>query len=321
MNLPHIHLLLNHWPIVGTFIALALFVVAVTTRKNEIKEVSFVLWALLALVAIPVYLSGNAAADAMKRIATVEMSMPLVEAHEGAALLAFALLEMTGIFSLVGLWQYTRYTKEQSNPGGWATAAVLISGLATAGLMAVAGNTGGDIRHPEIAGDMAAPAGIAATGAKVILGLRYFVIDYSRWVWPIIETFHFIGLILLLGAVGVLSFRILGFMKQLPLGPLHRLIPLGLLGLAINVITGFLFFFGMPFFYVFNWYFQIKILSIAVAGGILLMFYFTPIFRKWWNVGAGEDAPILAKVVALTSIVLWVLIVIIGRYIPLGEGG
>ena len=50
MNLPHIHLLLNHWPIIGTFIALALFVVALTTRKNEIKQVSFVLLALLALV-------------------------------------------------------------------------------------------------------------------------------------------------------------------------------------------------------------------------------------------------------------------------------
>jgi uncharacterized membrane protein len=321
LNLPHIHLLLNHWPIVGTFIALALFVVALTTRKNEIKQVSFVLWALLALVAIPVYLSGNAAADAMKKIETVEMSAPLVEAHEGAALLAFALLELTGVFSLVGLWQYTGPTIEPSKYGGWATAAVLIFGIATAGLMAAAGNTGGDIRHPEIAGDMAAPAGIAATGAKTLLGLRYFVIDYSRWVWPIIETFHFIGLILLLGAVGMLSFRILGFMKQLPLGPLHRLIPLGLLGLVINVITGFLFFVGMPFFYVFNWYFQMKILAIAVAGAILLMFYCTPIFRKWGSIGAGEDAPVLAKVVALTSIVLWVVIVIIGRYIPLGEGG
>ncbi len=195
--------------------------------------------------------------------------------------------------------------------------AVLLFAIATAGLMAVAGNTGGDIRHPEIVAEDAAPSAIAAMGAKTVLALRYFIIDYSRWVWPLVETFHFIGLIMLVGAVGILSLRILGFMKQLPVGPLHRLIPMGIAGLAINVITGFLFFIGMPFFYVFNWYFQLKILAIGVAGAMLVLFYCTGLFRKSGNVGPGEDAPGLAKLVALSSIVLWVVIVVIGRYIPL----
>ena len=318
MNLPHIHLLLNHWPILGALIALALFVVALATRNRDIKQVSLVLFALVAIVAIPVYLSGNAAADTIKK-QPLPPTKALVETHEGAALLAFTFLELTGVLALIGLWQFTRSNKTETHGASWASTAVLISGVITAILTAVAGNTGGDIRHPEIAGDLAAPSGIAATGARLILDLRYFVIDYSRWVWPLIETAHFIGLILLLGSVGILSFRILGFMKQLPVGPLHKLIPLGLVGLFINVVTGFLFFIGMPFFYVFNTYFQAKILAIAVAGGILLLFYCTGIFRKWGDIGPGQDAPVLAKVIALVSIVLWVVIVVIGRYIPLGE--
>jgi hypothetical protein len=309
---------LNHWPILGAFIALALFVVALATRNRDIKQVSLVLFALVALVSIPVYLSGNAAADTIKK-QPLPPAKALVEAHEGAAMLAFTFLELTGILSLVGLWQFARSDKDKTHIAGWASTGVLISGTLTAILTAVAGNTGGDLRHPEIAGDLAAPSGIAAIGARLILDLRYFVIDYSRWVWPLIETAHFIGLILLLGSVGILSLRILGFMKQLPVGPLHRLIPLGLLGLFINIVTGFLFFVGMPFFYVFNWYFQVKILAIAVAGGILLLFYCTGMFRKWGEVGPGQDAPVLAKVVAVTSLVLWIVIVIIGRYIPLGE--
>ena len=318
MNLPHIHLLLNHWPIIGAFIALGLFVIALATRNGDIKQVSLVLFAVIALMAIPVYLSGNAAADALKKT-TPDLSKSMVEAHEGAALLAFAFLEMTGIFSLFGLWQFSRHAKEQSHTAAWNSMAVLFFAIATAGLMAVAGNTGGDIRHPEIVAKDAAPSAIAAMGAKTVLALRYFIIDYSRWVWPLVETLHFIGLIMLVGSVGFLSLRILGFMKQLPVGPLHRLIPIGIAGLIINVITGFLFFIGMPFFYVFNWYFQLKILAIGVAGAMLVLFYCTGLFRKTVNVGPGEDAPGLAKLVALSSIVLWLVIVVIGRYIPLGE--
>ena len=317
MNLPHIHLLLNHWPVIGAFIGLALFVIALATRNRDLKQASYALFAVLALLAIPVYLSGNAAAEVLKK--QPGWSTELATSHEGAAMLALLALELTGIFAICGLWPASRSAKEEPQAKSWVSMAVLISALATAGLMAVAGNTGGNINHPEIIEEGAPPSAIAAMGEQLILGIRYFVIDYSRWVWPMVEDFHFIGLVLLLGTVGMLSIRTLGFFKQLPLGPLQRLIPLGFVGLAINVVTGFMFFIGMPFFYYANWYFQLKIFAILFAGGALVLFYCTALFRKWGNAGAGEDAPLIAKLVAAFSLVLWILIVIIGRYIPLGE--
>jgi hypothetical protein len=317
MNLPYVHLLLNHWPILGAFIGLGLFLIALVTRNYDLKQASFVLFSVLAVLTIPVYLSGNAAADAMKKQKGWPTS--LVDAHEGAAVLAFLALELTGIFSVIALWPSTRSAKAESQSKSWPTMAVLIASLVTAGLMIVAGNTGGNIRHPEILAEGEAPSSIATMGASFILAVRYFVIDYSRWVWPFVEDLHFIGLILLLGTVGILSIRTLGFLKQLPVGPLHKLIPLGLIGLLINVITGFMFFIGMPFFYTGNWYFQLKIFAILLAGAILVLFYCTGMFRKWGSVGAGEDAPAYAKLVAAASLLLWVAIVIIGRYIPLGE--
>jgi hypothetical protein len=317
VNLPHVHLLLNHWPIIGTFIGLALFFIALMTRNYDLKQASLVLFAVLAVLTIPVYLSGNAAADAMKKQAGWPTA--LVTSHEGAAMLAFLALELTGIFSIFALWPSTTSAKNEFFARLWAQRAVLASAFVTAGLMIVVGNTGGNIRHAEILTEGEAPSSIAAMGASVILAIRYFVIDYSRWVWPLFETLHFVGLILLVGAVGILSIRTLGFLKQLPVGPLHKLIPVGLLGLLINVITGFMFFIGMPYFYTGNWYFQLKIFAILVAGGILVLFYCTGLFRKWGSVGAGEDAPTFAKFVAAASLLLWVAIVIIGRYIPLGE--
>lgn len=316
MNLPHVHLLLNHWPIIGTYIALGLLFVSLLSRSDDLKQVSLVLFSLLGLVAIPVYLSGNAAADTIKRLPNFPQA--LVESHEGAALVAFMAMELTGLAALIGVWGYSRNGSSASrSTGGWNAPLVLFLALVTAGLMAIAGTTGGDIRHPEIiSGDSA--SSIGTMGAAWVLGLRYFIIDYSRWVWPLVETAHFLGLILLLGTVGVLNLRILGLLKNVPVGPFHRFLPWGIAGLSLNVATGFLFFIGMPFFYVFNAYFQAKILVIVIAGANLL-FHCTGAFRKWEGLGSGEDAPALAKLIAASSLVLWVVVVVIGRYIPLGE--
>jgi uncharacterized membrane protein len=81
-----------------------------------------------------------------------------------------------------------------------------------------------------------------------------------------------------------------------------------------------MFFIGMPFFYVFNTYFQAKILVIVIAG-VNLLLHCTGVFRNWDRLGSGEDAPAFAKLIAASSLVLWVVVVVIGRYIPLGEGG
>jgi hypothetical protein len=317
LNLAHLHLLLNHWPIIGTFIGLALLLVSVFAHSNDIKHVSYGVFAFLALGTIPVYLSGNAAAEATKK-----MNFPsvLVDSHEGAALLAFMFVELTGLFALIELWRFTRNGEPSSSRGlSKGLSAVLILSILTAILMTVAGTTGGDIHHPEILAEGETSPAIATVGAGFILTIRFYVIEYSRWVWPVIEDLHFIGLILIMGTVGLLNIRVLGFLKKLPVRPLHRLLPWGIAGLVINVITGILFFIGMPGFYVFNAIFQAKILTIMLAGGNLLLFHCTGIFRKWERVGAGDNAPIFAKLVAGSSLLLWLAIIVLGRYIPTGE--
>jgi hypothetical protein len=317
LNLAHLHLLLNHWPIIGTFIGLALLLVSVAAHSDDIKHVTYGIFAFLALGTIPVYLSGNAAAEA-----TRNMNFPslLVDSHEGAALLAFMFLELTGLVSLIELWRFTRNGPKAPSKGLSAgMSVVLILSILTAALMAVAGTTGGDIHHPEIIAKGENPPAIATIGAGLLLSTRYFVIEYSRWIWPIIEDLHFIGLILIMATIGLLNVRVLGFLKKLPVRPLHRLLPWGIAGLAINVVTGILFFIGMPPFYVFNAVFQLKILAILFAAGNLMLFHCTGLFRKWDQLGPGENAPVFAKFIAASSLLLWLAVIVLGRYIPTGE--
>jgi uncharacterized membrane protein len=312
MNLAHLHLLLNHWPIIGTFIAAGLFFVALMARSDDLKQVSLALFALMALMAIPAYVTGHIAQDRI--LSEPGVSESLISTHQGAALLAFAALALTGTFAWAGLWQYRR----ASRLPGWTVAAVLACSLLTLSLMVVTGNTGGAIRHPEILSNEPATSVVGTIGARVNASIEYVVTGSARSVWPVLEVFHFVGLALLIGATGVLHLRLLGFYKQLPAGPFHRFIPWGLAGLGINVVTGMLFFLGMPFFYVYNADFLLKILAVVLAGASLLLLC-TSAFRDCELLEAGQDAPLGAKVLAASSLMLWVTVIVLGRYMPLFE--
>src|SRR6185503_12731750 len=109
MNLAHAHLLLNHLPILGTLITLALFLVALVGKRDDLTQVSLALFSLIALVAIPTYMSGSGAADTIKDSPDVQMA--LIEAHQGAALVAFIFMEITGAVALLGLWRFSRTEK------------------------------------------------------------------------------------------------------------------------------------------------------------------------------------------------------------------
>ena len=126
---------------------------------------------------------------------------------------------------------------------------------------------------------------------------------------------HFFGLVLLIGTMGILNMRVLGFAKQLPIAPLNKLIPWGIAGFGLNLVSGVLAFIGMPLFYTYDLAFVLKMAAILVAAGTLALYYLTSAFRDCENVGPGEDAPITAKFIAATSLILWFAVIILGRYI------
>jgi hypothetical protein len=144
--------------------------------------------------------------------------------------------------------------------------------------------------------------------------LSAFVTGYS-WVWPASETLHFVGLSLLLGAVGLIDLRMLGVAKRIPFGPLFRLVPWGVLGFAINVATGILFFAGHPEQYVHNIAFQLKMVLILAAGINVVLFNFA-LFRKTAALGPGADATPGARAVAAASLLLWLGVMYLGRMLP-----
>ena len=148
--------------------------------------------------------------------------------------------------------------------------------------------------------------------------LASFVNDYD-WVWPICEMLHFIGMALLIGTVGWLDLRILGFGKGVPIAGIEKLVPIGILGFVLNVGSGFVFVAGNtaggPIAYLGNLAFQIKMLLILIAAANLFAYYLTGIARRAGSVAAAGDAAPAAKVVAVVSLACWFGVIYFGRMI------
>ncbi|HEV8415544.1 MAG TPA: hypothetical protein VGQ49_18285 [Bryobacteraceae bacterium] len=306
MNLAHIHLLLNHFPTVGMIVGLGLFIVALMTKSDHLKSASLVIFFGIALLSIPTFASGTAAELALQK--TPEVSVAMIQAHETAAFEALGVMELTGALAWLGLWQRRRLSRFPQA----TMAAVLIAGVVTFGLMGWAASIGGDIRHPEIRTGTA-PVETATTNPPLARVIGDAMVNL-KWGWPASETVHFIGLSLLFGVVLLVDLRMLGFLKSIPYSALHRLLPWGVLGFGVNVVTGILFFIGAPpDFYVNNPVFIWKLALILVAGANAL--YFT-VFEHAWIVGAGDTPPMAAKVAAASGIVLWVGVIFCGQMLP-----
>jgi hypothetical protein len=143
----------------------------------------------------------------------------------------------------------------------------------------------------------------------------YDLIIRVPWIWPAAETLHFAGMAVLVGVVGTFDLRMLGMAKQLPVAPLHHLIPFGIAAFAINLLTGLIFVAGAPDTYVGNTAFYIKLVFIVLAGINVGAFYLTGIFRQVEGLGPGEDAPMGAMVIAGTSLVFWTAVIYFGRHL------
>ena len=133
------------------------------------------------------------------------------------------------------------------------------------------------------------------------------------WLEPACKVLHFVGLVLLVGCVGAFDLRVLGIAKNLPVAPLQKLTPFAVLGFLINLATGIAFFAGNPAQYLDNVAFWLKMLFVVLAGSNALLFYAGGVRRSIAHVGAGDDAPLVAKTVAAASLFLWVGVIYWGR--------
>jgi uncharacterized membrane protein len=303
----HIHMILNHFPTVGLVFALGFYVVALALNSAVMKRAGLVLFVICSILGVPTYVTGAASMFALTEPSTLPgISKAVINAHRDMALWTLFGLAFTGGAAWIEIWRY-RHIGRFSNRSLYA---VLVFAIITLGIMAETGHRGGQINHPEIrvATDILptdAKAGVSQAVELLINNVIWFV----PW-----QTVHFIGFCLIFGTALAVVLRILGFWKSVPFSAVHRLLPLGFLGVMMNVFTGMLMLLADTYRYAVNDYtFFPKILLIPL-GAIAVLYFSTS--EQLWNVKAGEDAPMAAKWVAAVVLVSWAGVIICGRLLP-----
>lgn len=133
------------------------------------------------------------------------------------------------------------------------------------------------------------------------------------WIYPALETSHYIGLAMLVGGIMLIDLRLLGFAKTLPLRSVIGLIPWVWIGFVINAVSGSLIFIYGATGFSQNKAFRIKMILMLLAGINAMIFTIAAsrTGKAWLDTGS---VPIPIKVIATASFVLWLGVVTMGRW-------
>ena len=152
MSIVHLHLILNHVPVIGMVFALLILGVAAWRRNDGMGRLGLVVMVGLAVVTVAVFLTGEPAEEAVERIATV--SEAVIHPHEEAAEAALIVTGIAGAMALVALGAYRRRALPR-----WVTGAAFTAALVATTMLGWTAYLGGPIRHTEIGGTAAASSG------------------------------------------------------------------------------------------------------------------------------------------------------------------
>lgn len=142
LNGAHWHLLVNHFPIVGSLLATIVLGYGLVRRQESINQLSFGLFVLMSLATLVTNQTGESAEHYLQSIQALDR--PRLHVHEEAADIANIGMYLTGLLSLLALsWQRTKQWR-------FLPTLIFILSLITFGLMANVGRLGGLIRHTEL---------------------------------------------------------------------------------------------------------------------------------------------------------------------------
>ena len=138
---------------------------------------------------------------------------------------------------------------------------------------------------------------------------------------PVVEALHVLAATTVFGTVLLVDLRLLGIpnLKRAITRIEHEVIRLTWVAFAVAVVTGALMFAANAQTYFINTAFRLKLLAILAAG--LNMLVFETVIRRdvaAWDLGVRP--PRAARIAGLLSILLWVVVIVLARWIGFTKG-
>ena len=143
MSIVHLHLILNHVPVIGMFFVLLILGVAMWRRDSAGGKLGLSVLVGLALITGLVFLTGEPAEEAVEDLAGVSEAM--IHPHEEAAEAALIATGIVGALALVALAVFRRRALPR-----WIMGSALLATLVVSSLLGWTANLGGQVRHTEL---------------------------------------------------------------------------------------------------------------------------------------------------------------------------
>ena len=165
----HLHLLINHLPVVGSIASVLLLLYALLRNTAELKRTALLAFIITAISAYAADYTGSGASRVARHIPQIERAQ--IHDHAEAGDTAMDVSIVTGVIALLGLILASRkpggeqtigeYVRHHKEPPAWTLWATLIVGLVGIYFVSLAAYEGGLIRHPEIQPGYQPPAATA----------------------------------------------------------------------------------------------------------------------------------------------------------------
>lgn len=154
MNYAHIHLAINHLPVMAPIFGAAILLVGLMIRSAIVQRVAYGLFIFGALLAMPASFSGEQAEKVVENLPGV--TEQIIEHHEDTA---GVFVVMSWILGLVSIFAFWANLKAKSFVP-YLNYALMLYCIAVLFYAKQTATTGGEIRHTEIRAGVQAPAGV-----------------------------------------------------------------------------------------------------------------------------------------------------------------
>lgn len=144
MNDAHLHMVVNHFPIIGTIFGLGILITGMILKNNSVKTVAYVLFIIAAIFAAFSMGTGEGAEELVEDMPTI--GKQIIHEHEEWAEKLALVLYVIGALSLASL--FFRIKKMAFEK--YTSIAIVVIAVVGVFIAKQVGTSGGEIRHTEI---------------------------------------------------------------------------------------------------------------------------------------------------------------------------
>jgi uncharacterized membrane protein len=149
MNDAHLHMVVNHFPIIGTFFGIGILIAGMLLKNDSVKNTAYVLFVIASIFGALSMATGEGAEEIVEDFPNIGKA--IIHEHEELAEKFILVLYATGVFALISLGSAVKKFRMAKIFSFITLVLSLISGFIAINV----GTSGGEIRHTEIREDSA----------------------------------------------------------------------------------------------------------------------------------------------------------------------